>query len=261
MEDYAMKNKMKLGCLVLVAALGVTAIPNTYAYADDTDDYYADDYDGYDDEYDDYDNDYEDDYDYEDETVTPEQTIEAQANDIIITSEMVKSKAKTVKNVMSITVINQDDSDINTKLSYKVLSSDKALTFKNNSITIKKGTKAGKYKVKVQIISEAEGYDTKDTTVTITVQVKAVASTYTWKGKTYDYDNMWMPSNKVLSGKYKVTYSGPYRIIQDGPKGQKVIKNGGTVTFKDLKATDILIALNNDGYKAVSFKVKFTKVK
>lgn len=253
MEDYAMKNKMKLGCLVLVAALGVTAMPNTYVYADDTDDYYADDYDDYDDDYE---------YDYDDETVTPEQTIDANVErDILITNEMVKSKAKTVKNVISITVRNQDYSKINTKLSYKVLSSDKALTFKNNSITIKKGTKAGKYKVKVQITSEAEGYDTKDTTVTITVQVKAVASTYTWKGKTYDFANMWMPSNKVLSGKYKVTYSGPYRIVQDGPKGQKLIKNGGTVTFKDLEETGILIALNNYGDKAVSFKVKFTKVK
>ena len=46
-----MKNKMKLGCLVLVAALSVTAMPNTYVYADDTDDYYADDYDDYDDDY------------------------------------------------------------------------------------------------------------------------------------------------------------------------------------------------------------------
>ena len=256
MEDYAMKNKMKLGCLVLVAVLGVTAMPNTYVYADDTDDYYADDYD-------DYDDDYEDDYDYEDEdeTVTPEQTIEAKVErDILITNEMVKSKAKTVKNVIDIDVRNQDYDEINTKLSYKVLSSDKALTFKNNSITIKKGTKAGKYKVKVQITSEAEGYDTKDTTVTITVQVKAIASTYTWKGKTYDYANMSMPS-KVLSGKYKVTYSGPYAVIQVGPKGNKVIKNGATVTFKNLEETDILVNLKNYGDKAVSFKVKFTKVK
>ena len=258
MEDYAMKNKMKLGCLVLVAVLGVTAMPNTYVYADDTDDYYADDYDGYDDDYDGYD----DEYDYDDdETVTPEQTIDANVErDILITNEMVKSKAKTVKNVIDIDVRNQDYDEINTQLSYKVLSSDKALTFKNNSITIKKGTKAGKYKAKVQITSDAEGDDTKDTTVTITVQVKAIASTYTWKGKTYDFANMGMPS-KVLSGKYKVTYSGPYRIVQDGPKGQKTIKNGGTVTFKDLEETGILIALNNYGDKAVSFKVKFTKVK
>lgn len=62
-----------------------------------------------------------------------------------------------------------------TDLSYKVTSKDskKKVTFKNGKVTVKKGTKAGTYKIKVKITAAAsDSYKKATANATITVKVK-----------------------------------------------------------------------------------------
>lgn len=172
-------------------------------------------------------------------------------------------KDKKIKNFFDSYVENQDYESVEAKISYKVTKTDKYMAFSNNTLTIKKGIKAGTHKIKVQATASVAGYEDVSETMDITVKIKKPRTSGTISDTAYcDIGNTWdLPID--VAGTYKVTISGPgakkldVKIMTNGKAG-KTIKSGSKVKLNPSKQAFYIVPkkIADESYKIT---IKVTK--
>lgn len=267
-----MKNLKKLTGILLTFAIAFATVFATglsvYAQNDDIDyedvELLEDDEDFDDEEYDEEEYDEEDDAE-EDET---EKKLYLSCNQSsyesfeYVTTDFSK-KDKKITNFYDSYVENEDYESVEAKLSYKVTKTDKYLAFSKNTLTIKKGIKAGTHKIKVQVTASVAGYEDVSETLDITVKIKKPRTSGTTSGIAYcDIGNTWdLPID--VAGTYKVTISGPgakkldVKLMTNGRAG-KTIKSGSKVKLNPKKQAFYIVPkkIADESYKIT---IKVTK--
>ena len=172
-------------------------------------------------------------------------------------------KDKKIKNFFDSYVENQDYESVEAKISYKVTKTDKYLAFSKNTLTIKKGIKAGTHKIKVQVTASVAGYEAVSETKDITVKIKTPRTSGTISETAYcDVGNIWeLPID--VAGTYKVMISGPgakkldVKLMTNGKAGQ-TIKSGSKVKLNPSKQAFYVVSKKaaDESYKLT---IKVTK--
>lgn len=118
-------------------------------------------------------------------------------------------KSKTFKNIFHIyTEAADSDEHLSPTYTYQVTKADKGLAFDNNTLTIKKGIKAGTHKIEIKVTAQLEGYKSTSTTMEITVKIKKprTSANVTYKVGSGEYKSISIPID--VTGTYKVSISG-----------------------------------------------------